>query len=153
LFWTVSLFWQFYLVMACFTLLLSLPGLLSPQRKPTVWLFLSFTLGLFALHFLAVSPVKPFMQFQRDITSGMTIQEVQGLFSQRFPESGRFRQPEWVLGDGSPVTPYDNEPHLVSTPNQSLHYTLDPTDGRCNAEWLIVYFQDGKAVGTEYLGD
>lgn len=148
----ISLFWQFYLVIAFFALLLVLPGFLSSQRKQALWLFLSFNFGLFGLHFLTLNPVKPFTQFYLDINNGMTIQEVERLFSQRFPKGGRFRQPIVEFHHESPVTSDDND-RFLATPNQWQNYILDPTDGRYNSEILIVYFKDGKVVGTEYLPD
>lgn len=87
-----SLSWQFYLAMAFCALLVTLPSFLSPQRRQTWWIFFAFNASLCALHFVVLSPVKPFMQFQRDISNGMTIQQVQRLFVQRFPANGRFRQ-------------------------------------------------------------
>jgi hypothetical protein len=138
--------------MVCLSLFATLRGFSSPQRKLTLWLFLSFNFGLLLLHFLVLSPVKPFMQFQRDITNGMTVQQVQRLCIQRFPKGGRFRQPEWSLGYASSLNDHGKQ-YLVGTPDQSLHYILDPTDGRYDAESLSVYFRDGKAVGTTYLGD
>jgi hypothetical protein len=100
-----------------------------------------------------LTPRKPFMRFYHNITIGMQVDQVQSLFNQHFPPDGKFRQPTWGFGDGSPVTPNDNDPHLADRPNQSLHYTLDPNDGRFNSEWLVVYFKDGQVVGAEYLPD
>ncbi len=148
----VSLSWQFYLAMGFSALLLTLPSFLSSQRKQTLWLFLSFSFGLFTLHFLPVSPVKPFMRFHRDIGNGMATQEVQYLFSQHFPKDGRFRQPRLSLGVGIPFDArYGAD--VTDTPTQSFHYILDPTDGRFNSETLTVYFKNGRVVGTEYLSD
>lgn len=151
-----SLLWQFYLFMAVSALILLLPVYLISRRKQELWLFLGFNISLLALQFLVFNPVKPFTKFYLDIKNGMTIQEVQSLFNQRFPKGGRFRQPEWALRD---ETIADAENHqlngtkFIATPNQNLHYILDLTDGRYNAEMLTVYFKDGQVVGTKYSPD
>jgi hypothetical protein len=150
---TVSLFWQFNLVAVFLILLITLPRFLLTQQKETLWSFLIFAVLLFSLRFIDLTPRKPFMRFYHNITIGMQVDQVQSLFNQHFPLDGKFRQPAWGFGDGSPVTPYDNDPQLADRPNQSLHYTLDPNDGRFNSEWLVVYFKDGQVVGTEYLPD
>jgi hypothetical protein len=152
----VSLFWQFYLIMAVLALILLLPVYLISRRKQELWLFVGFTISLLALQFSTIAPNKTFTRFYLDIKNGMTIQEVQSLFDQRFPKGGRFRQPEWSLKD---ETIADAENHklngmkFIATPNQNLHYILDPNDSRYNAEFMTVYFKDGKVVGTRYLPD
>ena len=149
----VSLLWQFNLAALFLILLITLPRFLLTQRKETLWLLLIFAGFLLSLRFVDLTPRKPFLRFYHNITIGMQVDQLQLLFKQHFPPDGKFRQPVWDFGDGSPVTPYDNEPQLADKPNQSLHYTLDPDDGRFNSEWLVVYFKDGQVVGTEYLPD
>jgi hypothetical protein len=142
--------------MAFLALLLILPVFLQKRRKQELWLFLGFNLSLLALHFLALSPVKPFVKFHLNITNGMTIQEVQHLFSQHFPKGGKFRQPEWVLRNentNDAINHRLNGMRFVATPDQNLQYILDPTDGRYNAEWVTVYLKDSKVVGTKYSPD
>ncbi len=148
-----TLSWHFYAIMLAFSLFCILPGLFSPQRRQIIWLFLGFHFCLFTLHFLSLSPVKPFTQFQQGLTNGMTVQQVQSSMNRHFPKGGKFRRPTQRFTDGAPVTPDEDEPHLAATPNRAIHYTLDPTDGRYNAEWVIVYLKDGHVVGSEYLGD
>jgi hypothetical protein len=157
----VSLFWQFYLLMAVLALILLLPAYLQfrrkqSRRKQELWLFLGFNISLLALRFLNLTPVKPFTKFYLDIKNSMTIQEVQGLFNQRFPKGGRFRQPEWYLFDRDDGVFENLDPEekgFVDIPDLNLHYILDPSDGRYNAEFLSVYLKDGKVVGTEYSPD
>ncbi|MEA5569956.1 hypothetical protein [Calothrix sp. UHCC 0171] len=151
-----SLFWKFYLFMAVLALILLLPVYVQYRRKQELWLFFGFNISLLALHFLALTPVKPFTKFYLDIKNGMTIQEVQGLFNQRFPKGGRFRQPEWTLRneDANDAENHRlNRRQFLATPDQNLHYILDLTDGRYNAEMVTVYFKDGKVVGTNYSPD
>ncbi|MBW4508270.1 MAG: hypothetical protein KME64_17400 [Scytonematopsis contorta HA4267-MV1] len=151
-----SLSWQFYLFMAFLALILLLPVYLESRRKRELWLFLGLNISLFALQFLPLTPVKPFKKFYFDVKNGMTIQEVQSLFKQHFPKGGRFRQPEWALRDETLANAENhklNEMEFIATPNQNLHYILDLTDGRYNSEILIVYFKDGKVVGSEYWPD
>lgn len=151
-----SLFWRLYLFMAFLALILLLPIYLESRRKRELWLFLGFNISLLALHFLTLAPNKTFTRFYLDIKNGMTIQEVQSLFNQRFPKGGRFRQPEWTLSD---ETIDDARRHklngmkFIATPNQNLNYALDRTDGRYDAEIITVYFKDGKVVGTNYSPD
>jgi hypothetical protein len=148
----VSLLWQFYLVMAGFSLILLLPVYLQYRRKQELWLFLGFNISLLALYFVTLSPVKPFTKFYLDVKNGMKVEEVQGLFKEHFPQDGKFRQPEWSLNDS--LENIDSEQKgFVTVSDQHLNYILDPNDGRYNAEILIVYFQDGKVVKTKYLPD
>lgn len=151
-----SLFWQFYLLMAVLALILLLPVYLQFRRKQELWLFLGFNISLLALHFLTLTPVKTFTKFYLDIKNGMTIQEVQSLFDQRFPKGGRFRQPEWELHYGHNGVLENRDPEekgFAAIPDQNLNYILDPKDGRYDAEIMSVYFKDGKVVGTKYLPD
>ncbi|BAY11496.1 hypothetical protein [Calothrix sp. NIES-2098] len=151
-----SLFWQFYLLMAVLALILLLPVYLQSRRQQQLWLFLGFNISLLVLHFLTLTPVKPFTKFYLDIKNGMTIPEVQSLFNQRFPKGGKFRQPEWELRYGHNSVLENRDPAekgFVAIPDQNLHYILDLSDGRYNAEWVTVYFKDGKVVGTEYSPD
>ncbi|QXE23540.1 hypothetical protein B6N60_02230 [Richelia sinica FACHB-800] len=101
---------------------------------------------------MTLSPVKPFTKFYLDIKNGMKIEEVQGLFNYHFPKEGRFRQPEWSLNEMRENLNSDQK-GVVIISDQNLNYILDPTDGRYNAEILIVYFQNGKVVETKYLPD
>ena len=149
----VSMFWQFNLIAVSLILLITLPRFLLTRHKETLWLFLIVAVLLFTLRFIDLTPRKPFLRFYQDITIGMHADQIQLLLNQHFPPDGKFRQPAWGIGDGSPVTPYDNKPNLTDTPDQSLHYTLDPHDGRFDSEWLVVYLKDGQVVGTEYLPD
>lgn len=151
-----SLFWQFYLLMAVLALILLLPVYLQSRHKQELWLFLGFNISLLALHFLTLTPVKPFTKFYLDIKNSMTIQEVQDLFNQRFPKEGRFPQPEWELHYGHNGVLENRDPEekgFVAIPDQNLNYILDPSDGRYNAEVVTVYFNDGKVVGAKYLPD
>ncbi|RYX85696.1 hypothetical protein EON83_04990 [bacterium] len=149
----VSLLREFCLFAAFVSALLLLPGFLSEHRQQALRIYAVFCVLLMGLRFVAISPVKPFMQFQASLVNGTSKSEVQQRFVSYFPPNGWFRQPVIDWGDGSPVTPYDNEPVLAGTPDQSIQYTLDPNDGAYNAEWLIVYLEKGRVVGTEYLGD
>lgn len=131
----ISIFWQFNLFAIFLAFVLISPSLSSSQWKYGLSIFTLFNIGLLVLYFVALTPVKPFMRFERSIDAGMSKNEVQRLFIQSFPKDGRFRQPEWG-GDDS-----------------YLHYTLDPTDGRYNAEWVRAHFKNGGVVKTEYFGD
>lgn len=154
--YAASLFWQYYLFMAVLALILLLPVYLQSRRKQELWLFIGFNLSLFALYFVTLTPVKPFIQFYLDIKHGMTIQEVQSRFNQRFPKDGRFAQPEWQLNYGHQGVLENSDPKekgFLAVPDQNLNFILDPNDGRYNAEVVTVYFKDGKVVGMEYLPD
>lgn len=152
-----SLFWQFYLFMGVLALILLLPIYLQSRRKQELWLFIGFNISLVTLHFLTLNPVKPFTQFYLDAKNGMTIQEVQSVFNQRFPKGGRFSQPEWELNDEHNEGVWENrdpkEQGFVAIPDQNLNYILDPNNGDYNAEIVTVYFKDGKVVGAKYLPD
>lgn len=150
---SLSMFWQFRLLILFFMGLLILPRLLITRQKAVVALFLGFALLLFLLPLIDTSPVKPFRRFYQNIDIGMHLSQVQANFEQQFPADGKFRQPVSSFGDGSPFTLYDHNPSLTVTPNKSLYYTLDPDDGRFNSEILVIYFKDDKVVGSEYLPD
>lgn len=149
----VSLFWQFNLLMVALALLVTLPSYLAGQRIKALWLFLGFNVALLVLYLLVLNPIKPFTQVYQDIANGMTREQVQERFNQRFPAGGRFRQPQPYLFHVSPATMQENKPYLAGNPNQAISYQLDPTDGEYDAEVLVVYFKDGKVVGTQYLTD
>jgi hypothetical protein len=151
-----SLAWQYYLFMDVLALILLLPVYLQSRRKQELWLFIGFNLSLFALYFVTLTPVKPFTQFYFDIKHGMTIQEVQSRLNQRFPKGGRFPQPQGELNYGHQgVLQYSDpkEKGFLAVPDQNLHYILDLNDGRYDAEWVTVYFKDGKVVGVTYSPD
>jgi hypothetical protein len=129
----VSSSWQFYLVMACLALLITLPSLLSPQRKKASLLFLSFNLALLILPFTTLRVSKSFIQFHRQIKTGMTLHEVQHVFVTHFPESGRFPRPVWKWQNGS------------------LQYMMDSTHDRVDS--VFVYFHNERVVKTAYMAD
>jgi hypothetical protein len=130
----VSLSWQYYLIMPFLGLLIALPSLLSPQRKTAALLFLSFNLALLVLPFTTFKVSKSFIQFHRQIKTGMTTNEVQHLFNARFPANGKFPRPVWRWEDKS-----------------MLQYMMDPTHARVDS--VFVYFQDGRVIKTEYMFD
>ncbi|OCQ92636.1 hypothetical protein BCD64_07725 [Nostoc sp. MBR 210] len=148
--YAASLFWQYYIFMAVLALILLLPVYLQYRRKQELWLFIGFNLSIFALYFVTLSPVKPFMQFYSDIKHGMTIPEVQSRFNQRFPKGGRFPQPlgEFMGENGDALEKIDPVVH-----DQHLNYILDPNNARYNAEVVNVYFKDGKVIEAKYSGD
>ncbi|ALF55601.1 hypothetical protein ACX27_26585 [Nostoc piscinale CENA21] len=148
--YAASLFWQYYLFMAVLALILLLPVYLQSRRKQELWLFIGFNLSIFALYFVTLSPVKPFMQFYSDIKHGMTIPEVQSRFNQRFPKGGRFPQPLGEFIGGNEDVLEKTDPVVY---DQHLNYILDPNDGRYNAEVVNVYFKDGKVLEVKYSGD
>jgi hypothetical protein len=151
--YAVSLFWQFYLFMAVLALFLLLPIYLESRRKRELWLFLGFNISVLALHFLPLTPAKPFAKFYLDIKNGMTVQEVQGLFNQNFPKGGIFRQPEWsIININYPISDRLNGKSFVDQADRNLHYILDPTDDRYRGEFVTVYFKDGKVV-ARYCSD
>ncbi|MBD2497348.1 hypothetical protein [Nostoc sp. FACHB-280] len=148
--YAASLFWQYYIFMAVLALILLLPVYLPSRRKQELWLFIGFNLSLLALHFVALSPVKPFMQFHSDIKHGMTIPEVQSRLNQRFPKGGRFYQPQGdFMGANEDVR--ENIGSFVY--DQHLNYILDPNNGDYDAEVVNIYFKNGKVVKAEYSGD
>lgn len=149
----ISVFWQFYGVMAGLALLFTLPSYLRGQRIKTLGLFLGFNAAVLVLHFLVLNPVKPFTQFYHDIRPGMTLEQVKERFNQRFPIGGKFRPPQSNMFQVSADTTQDNQPYLVDQPNHAISYQLDPTDGRYDAELLVVYLKEGNVVGTRYLPD
>ncbi|MBD2486610.1 hypothetical protein [Aulosira sp. FACHB-615] len=148
--YAASLFWQYYVFMDVLALILLLPVYLPSRRKQELWLFIGFNLSLFALYFVALSPVKPFTQFYLDIKHGMTIPEVQSRLNQRFPKGGRFYQPQGDFMGGNDDV-WENIGPVVY--NQHLNYILDPNNGDYNAEVVNIYFKNGKVVKVEYSGD
>lgn len=130
-----SLFWQFHVALALLAALVLAPTLLSPQRKRGLAMLFGFGGGLFWLQFVALSPVKPLVQLQRDIGSGMTQPQVQQLLARHFPPGGRFRRP------------------VAHFSGATLQFTLDPADARFDAEWLMIDFRNGRVAGTRYFGD
>lgn len=134
--YALSLCWQYYLVVPLLALLLALPGLVLPaSRKACFGLVAAFTAGLFSPGVLPISPVKPFRQFYSQIRPGMDSNEVQRLLDRYFPSTSAFNKPErWQRED-------------------LLAYTLDPHDGRYNAEFVLAYLKNGRVTHAEYAGD
>lgn len=151
--YAVSLSWKFCLGAMLFPFVCLLPEfLLGRQRKWAGGIFAGYCALVLALHFGAISPVKPFRQFQNDIQNGMGRHEVQKLLAERFPAGDGFRRPVGNFGTISPSENWDGIA-LAVIPNQALQYTLDPDDGDFNAESLVVYFKDDRVVGTTYSSD
>lgn len=150
---SASLFWQFYAFSVCLILIITLFKLSMKRWRNEIILPMTAIGILLSLNFINLTPLKPFMRFHRNISNGMTIDGVDQLFNRYFPNNGRFRRPIISVGNGSLITPYDNKPQIAGVPDKSLQYVLDPDDGRYNAEWLIIYFNDKRVVGSEYLSD
>lgn len=132
----ISLSWHCYLVAPVLALLLALPGTVLPaSRKACLGLVAAFTAGLFSLAVLPISPVKPFRQFYSQIGAGMGAAEVQRLLDKQFPSTGAFNRPQCQEQDGA------------------LVYTLDPHDGRYNAEFVVAYLKNGRVTHAGYAGD
>jgi hypothetical protein len=93
-------------------------------------------LGVLVLHFVDLSPVKPYKRFFRSIREGMTRSEIEAGLHHEFPEGGRFC---------IPVKRSDDTNHLS--------FTLDPTDGSYNAEIVSVELRGGKVVRKDYWPD
>ena len=128
--------WLFTLV-----LLMIGAGVLGPialfDRSVIFKILLSgVVIGVLVLHFVDLSPVKPYKRFFGGIREGMTRSEIEAGLHHEFPDGGRFRVPIERSGD----------PNHVS-------FVLDPTDGSYNAEIVDVTLRDGKVVSKVYMPD
>lgn len=110
------------------------------SRKQLVGLVtLAITVGMIALRFVALNPVKPFREFHRQLQSGMSEQAVLGALADRFPVGGRF------------VVPTVHRSGAAS--QEVLAFTLNRADGRYNSEIILATFEGDSLVGSEYLPD
>ena len=115
-------------------LLLTGGTLLLGPRKPTFVLLGLFNLGFLFLHFTSFGLGKSFIVFHQQIRAGMTASEVQQLFDERFPASGRYVRPvvRW-------------------TGNSKLEYWMDAK--RDPLDFITVTFEQGRVLKTEYVAD
>lgn len=88
------------------------------------------------LSFLDNSPRKPFLRAYQSIAVGMTLGEIEDTLADLFPTEGPYPAPLAIHED-----------------SQTIKYVLDPEDERYNAEYLIVYVNDGRCTGVEYVPD
>ena len=100
---------------------------------------LAIMLALIALRFVALSPVKAFRDFYRQLQPGMSEQAVLSALDRRFPAGGRF---------SVPVVHHSKAPEY-----EVVGFTLDPTDGRYNSEIVLAYFDEGSLTTSEYHPD
>lgn len=147
----VTVFWQAQLAAVAFAGLVILPVVLDGGRNAAALLFAVFIVSLMILSVAELTAVKPFMRFSHDVAPGISRAEVMSSLEQRFPDGGRFRRPVLGVGDGAPVI--FPPPDMVTQADETLHFTLDPTDWRFDSEWFIVYLRDGRVVGEDYSGD
>jgi hypothetical protein len=96
-------------------------------------------LGLSALRFVELSPVKPFREFYRQLEPGMSESEVLHVLEREFSADGRYPRPR---------VNYTREPEP-----ELAGFTLDPTDGRYSSEVISLTFDQGKLETAEYLPD
>jgi len=109
--------------------------LLVGRRGVVLALTALYLAGLLVLRFVELSPVKPFRAFYEAVESGMSRVEVGSELARWFPESGRYSIP----------VAHDNGP--------DIWWTLDPTDGEYDSEFVEVEFADSLVVGKEYYPD
>ena len=125
-----------YLFFIAGPLLLAVDLWFITKRK---WLRICFILvlvPLIVLPFVDVSPRKPFMRFYDSLQEGMSEAKIDELLAKNFPDSGRFNRPV-AYGYGS----------------DHIQFTLDPNDGRYNAELILLYMRNGRLGAKEYSGD
>ncbi|HEV3117569.1 MAG TPA: hypothetical protein VGY58_10975 [Gemmataceae bacterium] len=96
----------------------------------------AFVIFVLILPFITLSPVKPFRGFFDSICVGMTQKEVLQQLDAYFPAGGRYAKPEW-------------RPSV----DNSLHFVLNPNDGRYDAEIVTVVFHEGGVLAKMYLPD
>lgn len=147
----VTAFWQVPVALALLAGLLVLPLALAGRRGAALLLWSGFAVAVAVLAAVSTSPVKPFLRLARDVEPGMPRHAVYAAMERRFPEERRFRQPAVAVRDGSPVL--HPPPDMSAAPDETIQFTLDPDDGRYNAEWFIVYLHEGIVVGEDYSGD
>lgn len=147
----VTAWWQMKLALIGLAGLILLPVWFNERRGTAARMLGAFTVSVLVLGAVELTPVKPFHLFEQDVESGMLRAEVFTSLERRFPEGGRFRRPVFGAGDGEPVL-YP-PPDMASTPDETIHFTLDPSDSRYDSEWFVVYLQEGRVVGEDYSGD
>ena len=99
-------------------------------------LFVGYVLGLCVLSQIATSPTKPYRRFFEAVRVGMTPPQVTRLLHENFPSGGRFKLPA-ANGDGISY----------------IHYNLDLSDGRYDAETITIDLSHGRVSGKEYSPD
>lgn len=92
--------------------------------------------ALMILRAVELSPVKPFRVFYHELSSGLSRSEVESRVQRHFAANGRYRAPE-----------------MRTLPDGSMLLTLDPSDGRYNAEILHLSFRDGRLSAATYSPD
>ena len=100
---------------------------------------LAIMVALIALRFVALSPVKAFRDFYRQLQPGMSEQAVLRALDRRFPAGGRF---------SVPVVHHSQAPEY-----EVVGFTLELTDGRYNSEIVLAYFEEGSLTRSEYHPD
>lgn len=97
---------------------------------------LLFVIAVAGLRGVAFNPVKPFTAFYLDLEPGMTEEMVEAALRLRFPAGGKSLLPS-----------------LGSTGPGRVTFTLDPTKGDYNSEFVVVEFERGRLVRADYLPD
>lgn len=95
-----------------------------------------FVAAIVGLHYLDLTPKKPYRRFYFAVHDGMTRADVFDALHREFPDGGRFPVPT-VYGEDA----------------VSLIFGLDPNDGRWNAEDVEIWFSEGRVSGKDYRGD
>ena len=96
-----------------------------------------WAVGIIALHFLEISPAKPFLRFYGAIEDGMTSTEVIAILHREFPPAGR-----------NPL-PVD----LSAADQTWMSFFFDPRQGADGAEEIVVTLRHGRVVGKGYVPD
>jgi len=94
------------------------------------------TAFMLVLHFVDLSPVKPYKRFFAAIQAGMTDLEVVTRLHREFPHGGRFPVP--VRSDFR---------------TNEMSFALDPKKSIWNAEAIVVHLDNGRVVSKEYWRD
>lgn len=128
--------WVTCLFLIILTCALATPSFLRKRSKMILAGCLVFGAGICVLHFIVLSPVKPFRRFFASAHDGMARPEILAELHRNFPDGGRFPQP--VLRS---VTP----DHLV--------FVLDPSNWAYDTEIISLTLKDGRIVAKNYYGD
>lgn len=128
--------WVICLFLILLTCALATPSFLRKRSKMILIGCVVLGASICALHFVALSPVKPFRRFFTSINDGMTRSEILAELHRNFPDGGRFSRP---------VSSSDKPDHMA--------FILDPLNWAYNAEIVSLTLKDGKLVAKNYYGD
>jgi len=128
--------WIFCLVVLALGLAMSARAVFVLRLRSAAVAAIAFSLFVGAMGFGDFYPNKPFMRFYDAVQPGMNRADVLALLHREFPDGGGHHVPTLEIDDG-----------------ERLHFILDLTDGRWNAEWVTVHLRNGVVAWKHYDPD